>query len=103
MHLWLEDDEPMWGCSCPAAEDGSFCKHCVAAARTLTDGNTDLDARPADDAPVAPVSSMERTGMERTGMGQTGREANLADYVGRLSHAELVEIVLTHAESNGKR
>ena len=89
--LWLEDDEPMWACSCPAAEDGSFCKHCVAAARTLTARDTGQDADHGDAAaPVAPVSSGERS----------DALAFLADHVGRLSHGELVEIVLTQAKTN---
>jgi uncharacterized Zn finger protein len=29
VELWVDDGEPTWSCTCPAAEDGSFCKHCV--------------------------------------------------------------------------
>ena len=27
VELWAERGEPRWSCTCPAAEDGSFCKH----------------------------------------------------------------------------
>ena len=33
--LWADGNEPGWSCTCPAAEDGSFCKHCVAVALSL--------------------------------------------------------------------
>ena len=33
--LWVDGDESGWSCTCPAAEDGSFCKHCVAVALSL--------------------------------------------------------------------
>ncbi|MGH9433287.1 MAG: SWIM zinc finger family protein [Terriglobia bacterium] len=38
--LWLkrEKGEWRWGCACPAAADGSFCKHLVAAAMVWRDG-----------------------------------------------------------------
>ncbi len=35
VELWLSDDGMGWSCSCPAAEDGSFCKHCTAVALSL--------------------------------------------------------------------
>ena len=35
VELWTEEGEPRWSCTCPAAEDGSFCKHCVAVVLTL--------------------------------------------------------------------
>lgn len=39
--LWLKQDgkDWSWDCSCPAADDGSFCKHLVAAALLWRDGN----------------------------------------------------------------
>ncbi|WP_428122656.1 SWIM zinc finger family protein [Candidatus Poriferisodalis sp.] len=35
VELWTDNGEPRWSCTCPAAKDGSFCKHCVATALTL--------------------------------------------------------------------
>ncbi|MCK8515086.1 SWIM zinc finger family protein [Methylonatrum kenyense] len=50
--LWYREDEgePQWNCSCPAAADGSFCKHLVAASLIWLDGDgsTPADA-PKDD------------------------------------------------------
>lgn len=31
VELRVGEGAPQWSCTCPAAEDGSFCKHCVAA------------------------------------------------------------------------
>lgn len=38
--LWLKREKSTWhwGCSCPAADDGSFCKHLVAAAILWREG-----------------------------------------------------------------
>ena len=30
VELWADGDELGYGCSCPRAADGYFCKHCVA-------------------------------------------------------------------------
>ena len=38
LSLGLVDSTWRWHCSCPAADDGSFCKHLVAAALTANDG-----------------------------------------------------------------
>ncbi|HEY2998913.1 MAG TPA: SWIM zinc finger family protein, partial [Acidimicrobiales bacterium] len=47
VELWVDDAAPAWSCTCPAAEDGSFCKHCVAVALSF-----DQDAPEAgDDVP----------------------------------------------------
>lgn len=43
VRLWAEGHYPRWSCTCPAAEDGSFCKHCVAVALAL-----DPDAAPSE-------------------------------------------------------
>lgn len=46
--LWLkrEDRKWRWQCDCPAADDGSFCKHLVAAVLTAR-GESDTDDAPA--------------------------------------------------------
>ena len=53
--LWLKRDgaSVRWGCSCPAADDGAFCKHLVAAALTARDGACVQDATPQDTAPAS--------------------------------------------------
>ncbi|MFV9671965.1 MAG: SWIM zinc finger family protein [Acidimicrobiia bacterium] len=35
VEIWVDRGEPGWSCSCPYAEDGLFCKHCVAVSLTL--------------------------------------------------------------------
>ena len=54
VELWIEEGEPRWSCTCPAAEDGSFCKHCVAAALTVDPGE------PADPVPAGLPEPAER-------------------------------------------
>lgn len=83
VELWVEDEQAAWSCDCPAAEDGSFCKHCVAVALALDD----------DAAPAAP---------ELTVMGPAGspQDVDVAGHVSGLSRERLVEIVLAQAESD---
>lgn len=56
VELWVDSGRPLWSCTCPYAEDGSFCKHVVAVALTLDGGAADtlLDdlLQAATDAPT---------------------------------------------------
>ena len=83
--LWAEDDAPGWSCTCPAAEDGSFCKHCVAAALSLDPNPLLLPGVHAAESnqPDAPDP-----------------DAELAEFVERLPKGRLVEIVREQAESD---
>lgn len=54
VELILEAEHPVWFCSCPAARDGSLCKHVVATALTLTE--------PSAAAPVAPAEADAASG-----------------------------------------
>ena len=49
--LWLQREGKRWtwDCSCPAAEDGAFCKHLVAAVLTARDGDEPMQ-------PLSPVA-----------------------------------------------
>ncbi len=49
--LWLqqEHDDLQFACSCPAAADGSFCKHLVAAALAWIHSETDDDPAKSED------------------------------------------------------
>jgi len=80
VELWVDAGRPGWSCTCPAAEDGSFCKHCVAVALSLD--------------PEAPVVSM---------LGPPPASApdnDLEKHVGALPPDRLVEIVLDQAASD---
>ena len=46
VELWDDGDSPRWSCTCPVAEDGSFCKHCVATALALLPRSGEPDVRP---------------------------------------------------------
>ena len=78
VELWLEGDHPGWSCSCPFAEDGSFCKHAVAVAATLGLNLDPLDDYREDDPD----------------------RADIAGYVASLEHGRLVELVLEQASSD---
>ena len=83
VELWVDGRQPRWSCTCPAADDGSFCKHCVAVALSLD--------------PDAPVVSM---------LGPAPRprsdalRVDLEEHVAALSPDRLVEIVLDQAASD---
>lgn len=62
--LWVEHGRPGWFCACPAALDGSLCKHLVAAALTVTGrpaGETADPSRlgppPAPERPARPLDA----------------------------------------------
>ncbi|WP_420438301.1 SWIM zinc finger family protein [Candidatus Poriferisodalis sp.] len=81
VEMWFDDDSLRWTCSCPAAEDGSFCKHCTAVALSLIYGD-----EPSDGTAATPSA--------KAGKQSTEGEL-LADFVGRLEHERLAEIVLS--------
>ncbi len=85
VELWVDGDRPGWSCTCPAAEDGSFCKHCVAVALLLN------------------PKPLLVTGVRAAGSNQPyarDPDAEVAEFVGRLPRDRLVEIVLDQAESD---
>jgi uncharacterized Zn finger protein len=84
VELWVDDGEPAWACACPAAEDGSFCKHCVAVALLF-----DRDAPVGDEVERPHLRAVPRQ-----------PESDLAGYVAGLSHQRLVELVLDQIESD---
>jgi tetratricopeptide (TPR) repeat protein len=66
--LWLRREAAgwRWDCACPAADDGSFCKHLVAAALTAREGLSPAQPesdRDADD-PGAAVRLRQRPAVE---------------------------------------
>ena len=111
VELGLEEGEPRWSCTCPAAEDGSFCKHCVAVALTLDpDEPSDPPCSPAPGSPPAPAADSEfadavqrlraRRASDGRGPhagGPTEVHRELADFVQRLPRDRLASIVLEWA------
>lgn len=43
--LWVKGRTVDWSCSCPMGEDGEFCKHCVAVALALQQGDDRKEPR----------------------------------------------------------
>ena len=84
--LWVDGGKPGWSCTCPAAEDGSFCKHCVAVALSL-----DPDSSRQPLASLVPVRDAPPS---RTA------DQELADFVGQLPRDRLAEIVLDQAATD---
>ena len=90
VELWVDGGRPQWSCTCPAAEDGSFCKHAVAVALSIGAG----DEPPA----IAPSDQKGRSPSPGTGQGSvSGADDELAAFVGGLQPERLVEIVLDRA------
>ena len=75
VELWVDGGEPGWSCTCPYAEDGLFCKHCVAVGLLFAEGSVPpfaFDPEPDEQA----------------------YESDVTSHVGGLSHERLVAIVL---------
>ena len=94
VELWADRGRPRWSCTCPAAEDGSFCKHVVAVALSLGPG----ESPPL----IVPVAGDDR----RRGASAAGRpsesdtDGELADFVRGLPPDRLAELVLDRAASD---
>lgn len=85
VELWAERGHPEWSCTCPYAEDGSFCKHVVAVSLLLDpDG---MEVLPEDPALPVAASRAEEVGL-------------LADHVDALDRGRLVELVLEAADQD---
>ena len=85
VELWVDDGEPAWSCTCPAAEDGALCKHCVAVA-LLIDRHAPVSGGGAESPRLRAVPSQPAS--------------DLAGYVAGLGHQRLVELVLDQVESD---
>jgi uncharacterized Zn finger protein len=81
VELWVERGRPAWSCTCPYAEDGAFCKHCVAVGLLFLEG-------------PAPFFAFEFESEDRE------REPDVSAHVAGLSHERLVEVVLEQCESD---
>ena len=92
VELWTERGRPRWSCTCPAAEDGSFCKHCVAAALTLG-GDDDPPAL----APLAGRGGSQAAAGRDAG---PGTDDELAEFVRGLPQDRLAGLVLDRAEAD---
>ena len=82
--LWDDRGEPGWSCTCPAAEDGSFCKHCAAVALSLD--------------PSDPPAELLESAPDQLSSGALDQE--LSDFVEQLPHSRLADIVLSQAASD---
>lgn len=93
VELWADRGRPRWSCTCPAAEDGSFCKHCVATALSLA---------PGDHPPVLVAAAASGRSRDPAFHGGSESDAGeeLADFVKGLAPERLAEIVLDRAESD---
>ena len=96
VELWAERGEPRWSCTCPAAEDGSFCKHCTAVALSMGS-----DDSPPVAAPLAPLARLVRAQGSASGRRVDPAPAeDLASFVEELAQDRLARIVLDHAATD---
>ena len=86
VNLRVDDGELDSSCTCPMGDDGEFCKHCVATALTLTDGEGGNEA----------VSDAQRrsTGVAGTSIAVATHEPDLRSFVESLPVDALVELVM---------
>ena len=112
VELWIEEGEPRWSCTCPAAEDGSFCKHCVAVVLTL-ERDEPSDSPPAGlPEPAERLRRVQASARATPGSQQRDPDRNpqpasaateaslLADFVAGLPQDRLAGIVLDQATSD---
>ncbi len=85
VELRLGDDGVGWSCSCPAAEDGSFCKHCTAVALSLVR---------AGDALGASGTGRSNTAGRRSRSSADADAELLAEFVRGLETGRLADTVL---------
>ncbi len=91
VELRLVDDVIGWTCSCPAAEDGSFCKHCAAVALSLARRGELLGASGSDRS--------DTTGRRSRDSPAVGGDAEmLADFVRGLARNRLADTVLEQCD-----
>ena len=89
VELWVDGGGPAWSCSCPAAEDGAFCKHCVAVALTL---------QPGPEIEIEPEVEPEPAGRPRLRVvPDDDGDGDLERYVSSLPQEALAKIVLGQA------
>ena len=53
VHLWAEDGDLGYDCTCPVGRDGEFCKHCVAVGLAWHAGGQSDGAGVTEDAETA--------------------------------------------------
>lgn len=80
VELWMDDGEPQWSCTCPAAEDGSFCKHCVAVALSMTDEE--------------PATTFRALVQDGSSTAEPPVDQDLTGYITRLDRDRLAELVM---------
>ena len=96
VELWAERGEPRWPCTCPAAEDGSFCKHCTAVALSMGSDDSPLAV-----PPLAPLARLVRAQASASGRRVDPAPAeDLASFVEELAQDRLARIVLDHAATD---
>ncbi|MEO6653270.1 MAG: SWIM zinc finger family protein [Ilumatobacteraceae bacterium] len=94
-------EHPEWSCSCPAAVDGDFCKHCVAVALELAM----IDAGATDPPLVLPADAQPTRALRRgTGDGDNsvvGRQG-IVGYLEQLPTERLIELLIEQTDSDWK-
>lgn len=82
VQLWEEDGELMFDCTCAHADDGNFCKHCVAVGLTWLAGMTDFN----------------KTEVEVDEKPQIDSWQNIRDYLATQSPETLIKLLLDAAQ-----
>ena len=103
VRIWMKDESLAYSCSCPQGQDSAFCKHAVAVALTASappgKPRAAPEAEPRDAALPAKRTPLPRAepGSVEPPEARPSAGATLSERVKRLSHDELVAIVLEQA------
>jgi tetratricopeptide (TPR) repeat protein len=93
---------PEWSCTCPAAVDGDFCKHCVAVALELAM----IDAGAVDSPLVLPADAQPPRSQLRRTVGDSdeggAERQRIIEYLERLPTEQLVGLIVEQTEHDWK-
>lgn len=80
--LWIKGRTVDWSCTCPMGESGEFCKHCVAVALALQEGDDKKKPR-----------GRRKAATRRP-------EVDLRDYVRSLAASELADLLMEQVDTD---
>ena len=100
--LFDVSQHPEWSCTCPAAVDGDFCKHCVAVALQLAM----IDAGAVDPPLVLPADGQPSRSQPRRTAGDNGEEGaerqRIIGYLEQLPTEQLVGLLVEQTDRDWK-
>jgi uncharacterized Zn finger protein len=94
VRLWIEDGQPAFSCTCPVADDGLFCKHCVAVGLAASEAA----ACAAGDASGA-IDDDRASGSIAAGARRTSA-VDVRAYLQGLDKERLIDLLIEQADND---